>query len=333
MENGRAVISVIMPAFNTASYINASIKSLAEQNYFDFELILIDDGSSDSTVEQAGKILKNSKIPHKIIIQPHAGVGSARNRGLAEASGKYIFPLDSDDIIGNDCLSNLYKAAKSSDADMAFCGFDTVDEAGKIIKSYKNEFRYIKGILSGKDALLKMLRQQIWIFTGNVLIKNSILKENHVVYPENCSYGEDQEFTMKALFHSTKVVNVAQSLFRYVQRPNSSAKAPSLKKFEFIDAYYRLAGYLERNKADDYLIEYIYSNKIPGNVLNILINLARNGYPKDDFLSLAKSDKVKSELKNYRISFGNLTEIKYFIKYILYSISPRLLNVVSRFKD
>ena len=105
MEN-RGLVSVIVPVYNTENYIGRCINSILQQSYSFFELLLIDDGSSDDSgliVEEYAK--KDSRI--HVFHQVNAGVSAARNLGIKEAHGEYVTFIDSDDYINKDCLLNL----------------------------------------------------------------------------------------------------------------------------------------------------------------------------------------------------------------------------------
>lgn len=113
-------ISVIMPCYNCGEYISDAIDSVIKQTFHDWELIIIDDGSTDDSATIAYKYSqKNKRI--KIIRQENAGVISARNNGIRSARGKYIYPLDADDKIAPNCLDLLYKTISETNCAVAAC--------------------------------------------------------------------------------------------------------------------------------------------------------------------------------------------------------------------
>ena len=101
-------VSIIVPIYNTAKYLEACLNSIKNQTYENLEIILVDDGSTDNTLEIINDKLSASKINHKIIHQENKGVSSARNRGIAESCGDYIVFVDADDYILTDHLYHLY---------------------------------------------------------------------------------------------------------------------------------------------------------------------------------------------------------------------------------
>ena len=106
MENS---ISIIIPVYNIEKYISNSIKSIINQTDKDFEVIIIDDGSTDNSIAIAQKLLKNTNINYKIIKQKNSGVSAARNTGIKHSNSNYIYFLDGDDFIDNKTIEILKK--------------------------------------------------------------------------------------------------------------------------------------------------------------------------------------------------------------------------------
>lgn len=119
-------ISIIMPCYNAEKCIETSIDSIYRQTFKDFELIVVNDGSTDNSLA----ILKKLAESHpglRVIDQPNKGPGPARNRGIKEASGQFIAFLDSDDSWHTDCLSKLHQALQTDrDASIAYCGWQNI---------------------------------------------------------------------------------------------------------------------------------------------------------------------------------------------------------------
>lgn len=125
------LISVIMPCFNNSATIARSVSSALDQSYHNLEVILVDDGSTDNSREIAFDLHdKDSRL--KVVTQENQGPGPARNRGLKEARGEFVAFLDADDYWDTNCLGKLHAALVSSNADLAYCGWQNIgkDEAG-----------------------------------------------------------------------------------------------------------------------------------------------------------------------------------------------------------
>ena len=126
-----AKISIIVPVYNIEKYIEKSVESLVNQTYKNIEIILIDDGSTDSSPQICDK-LKKEDTRIKVIHQPNKGVSAARNAGLDAACGDYIGFCDGDDIADKDMFEFLYNLAVSDNADIAMCEVRLVFENGEV---------------------------------------------------------------------------------------------------------------------------------------------------------------------------------------------------------
>ena len=124
------LISVIMPCFNNAATITRSVSSALDQSYRNIEIILVDDGSTDNSIEIASDLHdKDSRL--KVVTQSNQGSGPARNHGLMEAHGEFVAFLDSDDCWDANCLARLHAGLVRSGADLAYCGWQNIGKDGK----------------------------------------------------------------------------------------------------------------------------------------------------------------------------------------------------------
>ena len=122
-----AKVSIITPVYNVEACIERNIKSIINQTCSDFELLLIDDGSQDRSIDIAKELLEKTELNYRIITQENAGVSAARNRGIKEASGEYITFLDSDDYFEDTFIEKMYNKAKETSCDVVFCDYSEVD--------------------------------------------------------------------------------------------------------------------------------------------------------------------------------------------------------------
>ena len=126
-------VSIIMPAYNAQGFIEETISSVIAQTYADWELLVIDDCSSDSTYETVRDIAKRESRIKLIKNEKNMGVADTRNRGFALCSGKYVALLDSDDIWFADKLERQIALAEETGADIIYCSYKMVDENGRAI--------------------------------------------------------------------------------------------------------------------------------------------------------------------------------------------------------
>ena len=128
-------VSIIVPVYNTERFLNRCIDSVLAQTYSDWELLLVDDGSTDSSGSICDEYAtQDSRI--RVFHKENGGVSSARNLGLDYARGEWITFVDSDDYIAPDMIEKLYETQKRNNADITVCGYRWVDKEGKNLKSF-----------------------------------------------------------------------------------------------------------------------------------------------------------------------------------------------------
>lgn len=207
------MISVIIPIYNVAPYLDICISSVISQSYNDFELILVDDGSTDGSSEKCddwGK--KDDRIV--IVHQRNAGVSVARNNGIKKAKGEYIVFVDSDDWVTCDYLLSMINAPS---ADLVISGinrkYEHHSELDKIYQPKKAD-SLILGILA-VDIFVDLNRKFLVFGPTAKLYKTSVIKDNHIRFPLNCSLGEDLEFNYEYLHHIRTISCVEQANYYY----------------------------------------------------------------------------------------------------------------------
>ena len=150
-------VSVIVPVYNSGKYIEKTIISICEQDFSNYEIIFINDGTQDESMEIVASTLAKFKIPYLIINQKNAGMSAAKNAGLKVAKGEYICFIDSDDIIDKLYLSKLYTLAKNKSLSVCFCDFEDVYEKNRL-----GSANYDKGntIINRNNLLLNFLKRK-----------------------------------------------------------------------------------------------------------------------------------------------------------------------------
>ncbi len=313
-------ISIIVPVYNLEGYISATLNSIINQSDREFELIVIDDGSTDNSYNIARDLLEGSKLSdYKIIKKENGGVSSARNLGLDSAKGEYVIFIDGDDIITSDLVMSV-RDSLSKKYDLVFWGFDYIDEDKTVIKDYFSQYSISNGeIISGEKILEANLINKIKICTGSIAIKKKILINNNINYYDGCVNGEDQEFTQKLLCKTDTCVGIRKSLTKYVLRQGSITQSHNIRRFDSIYALGRMFEYLEKNSSakiqlivndlkgerivNNYLgnvnnsIRYLYKNKnLNNNGVNVLFNEIAVEYPDIEY-DINKILKYDTRLK------------------------------------
>lgn len=203
-------ISVIVPAYNASKYIEKCIQSVLNQDYNNFELIVINDGSTDNTLKILNKLSeKDNRI--KIFNQENSGVSSARNLGLQKAVGKYITFLDSDDSLLENALSSFISEINDN-VDFVICSTREIKLSTMEVllkrKSFNNKDE-IKSNFLDFDTYIR----RPW---AN-LYRKSIIDNYNIKFPIDISFGEDHIFNLEYLKHTEKAVVISDKIvYNYI---------------------------------------------------------------------------------------------------------------------
>lgn len=227
-------ISVIVPVYNTAQYLERCLDSLLRQTLSDIEIICIDDGSNDNSLEVLEKIKKSNPTSNLQIIKlENQGVSRARNAGMKVAQGEYIGFVDSDDWIDLDFFEKLYNTAKKYDADIACTDFIREHpKARKIRLNITEEKVYTTP--ESKFLVCKTHREGcIW----NKIYRTELLRGIKLEFIPDMYY-EDRDFTTRALYYANKLVTVPNTYYHYFVNPKSIVKKGGNK---FQDEHYILS--------------------------------------------------------------------------------------------
>lgn len=201
-------ISVIIPIFNKGARLKQSIESVLRQSYQDFELILINDGSTDET-EQIMELYR-SKYPNKIrcFTYENKGVSFSRNYGISVSRGQYVSFLDADDYYHQMFLQETLQYCNKNQCDVVLTKhYKNFLSSGKSVKS--------KMALNSNDILKDFILGKIDVNTNSWLIKKSILIDHAIYFKENLTYGEDMLFFIEVLLHAKKTGYILKELTFY----------------------------------------------------------------------------------------------------------------------
>jgi glycosyltransferase involved in cell wall biosynthesis len=229
-------ISIIVPVFNLEHLLPKCIDSILDQSFKDFELILVNDGSTDKSDEICDQYAnKDQRI--KVIHKQNGGVSSARNAGLEAAKGKYIGFVDSDDYINKHMYEILYNKAIKYSSDIVICGYEEVYE-GQYHTTDKLESNNVNKHFNNVDALKQMYLNKLLYITfvvpWNKLYKRSLFQD--VKYKVRNIY-DDETVIHKVLYNSTKITYTDSRLYYYTQRDGSQMNSSfHIKRFDKVYA-------------------------------------------------------------------------------------------------
>lgn len=229
-------ITVIIPIYKVRAYIEASVKSLCEQTYKDFDVILVDDGGNDGSVPVAQEILERASIRHKVCAvydragkAKNCGLSAARNLGLQAAQGRWLICLDADDYF-HPSMFQLYRSAMESypRADFIFCDYLYVTTESKI--SYPPISPTVREI--SLPALARaFFERKIPVVVPTILLRAEHVREKKLLYPEDCRYSEDFYYIWMLLMQSElQGVHIENKLYYYLLHENSIMSSSSFEK-------------------------------------------------------------------------------------------------------
>lgn len=234
-----------MPVYNVEKYLSKALESVQNQTFKNFELIIVNDGSTDGSVKIIEKFCSKNKN-FKLVNQENQGPSAARNNGIKESTGEYIGFMDSDDYLEPEFLELLYKAATENDADIACCNFNMYYPA-KNLKIYM-PFTSLPGVYSKTKALRKLILDiGVHYFVWNKLSKRSLFFDNNLTFDE--MYFEDIATSPKMFYYADKIVFLGKALYNYTSRDSSILHSMNVVKInDFIRALGVIRNFLENEK-------------------------------------------------------------------------------------
>lgn len=214
--------SIIIPLYNAEKYISETIQSVLDQTYQNWELIIVDDGSVDSSSEIVTNFLNDKRI--RIYHQKNSGVSSARNNGFSRAIGEYITFLDADDVWFKNNIEDKVSCLKTNAVDAVYSKYDTINENSKSVSVSLNKAIYP----TLKDILLH--RGNYSTAPSGLVIKSEVLKKIGG-FDTNLSNNADQDIWIRILANNYKIVLLEKSLWKYrIHANNMSNNIALLEK-------------------------------------------------------------------------------------------------------
>ena len=319
------LVSVIIPIYNSEETIKKCIESITKQTYKQLEILCINDGSTDSTLNILNKYSKNEKRI-KIINQDNSGVSIARNNGIQQSTGEYIIFVDSDDWLELNYVEKMVNAIKKEKVDVVRCSYY---KEYKTYSEKENMFELSNKKLTGKEINKTNVqnhflynKQSINNYIVLLIIKSSIIK-NTIEFDKDLYMMEDALFYQQ-LFHNINSIFFYDNALYHVNKSNISATR-DITKIEknligILETSKKISSFLEKEK-----IEF-FSKKLNSCHLNIIIfyleKILKQKELKNILTKLYENDK-------FIIMLNNL-EISYFKKYrrtLVYFLKKHYINL------
>ena len=216
------LISVIVPIYNTEKYLVECVESIRKQTYSNIEIILVDDGSTDASIEICdGFAEKDSRV--RVFHKKNEGVAVARNFGIQQSNGQYVVIVDSDDVAVDKMIEVLYTQIKENDADIAVGNYYIYDESDGNFYYYITEADYCVEVLSPQELIDRQAGAWKWNSTAFMLTTFKLYKK--VLFDDvSFTHGrrfDDEASTHRLFLRSKKTVFVNDNVYLYRRRSGS----------------------------------------------------------------------------------------------------------------
>ncbi len=315
------LVSVIIPVYNAENSLDKCIRSILVQTYTNIEIIIINDGSTDTSGRICDQYAK-SDDRITVIHQKNSGVSVSRNRGLGVSKGYYIQFIDADDYIENNMVEKLVCAIQN-DADLVISGYRYIYKKAKAVNIVERNPR--TGMYDRNEFLLDFGKLYSGGFTNSVCNKmyiSRIIKKENISFPEEVSMGEDLIFNLGYFGHCTKVTIIDNLLYNYVKNGNPHSLTAKYKENLFENQkmlYLKVKSFLScndlYNQANKKAIGIVYTNGIISSLNNIFhLNCTLTPKERMETIKQITSDSsVVENIEYFRLGSIQMRIIGYFI--------------------
>jgi len=300
-------ISIIVPVYNVEEYLDKCISSILNQTFKDFELILVNDGSSDRSGEICDRYAINDNRV-KLIHKDNSGQATSRNIGLKISNADLIGFVDSDDSIEPDMYELLYESYLKYDSDISIIGVKEVDKSGKCLSEYVPQ----------NITLSEILKRA---YPCNKLFKRELFFNNNLFFKDN-RYYEDLELIPKLYVNSRKIKVISKVGYVYLKRANSTTSGRDKKILDNLWAYTEIKQYLYDQGLYD-----LYSEEFKKGV----------AYFKTYFINLLYDYPTTFIMENFKVINNDFNKIggiekKEYVVFFSKHINFKVRECGSRFK-
>ena len=324
----KPLVSIVIPMYQAEYTIMKTVDSIIQQTYPNIEIILVNDGSTDNTINICNKLV-NQFPTIMLITQDNKGVSTARNNGITHMTGDYVLFLDSDDTLDSNAIDFLVEKAVSTDVDVVYFDFTRVTSNSTVISSANmDEGKYITS--QSGSFFLEMIRTDIANNIGTKLFKSSIIKEKLVSYNEKYMICEDLMFCIDFMSHSSSFYYLKNSLYNYnIQSSNSLMSSYKLNNYAAtMEMFGKLKIYLELH--DSYKKnENLYFNLLMDRTIPLISNEYMNGYFKTNIINTVISNQEFQEAKKY-VNTSNISTSSRIIYGLVWKKQSKHLDILYR---
>ncbi|WP_298111458.1 glycosyltransferase [uncultured Bacteroides sp.] len=308
----KPLLSIIIPCYNSARFINDIIDMLYDQGLDECELILVDDGSEDDTLEILNQFIDNEKV--FVIHQENQGVSMARNHGLAAATGRYIYFLDSDDSLVDNTLTHFKKVLHEHQSCQMFAFGYEMRENSVLKKQYL--FPAFDGKeWNGRVLIQNFLNKRFCIHICSSIYERDFLLKNNLSFRKGLHIGEDVLFLLQALLAADKIFYSLRTCFIYQVRNDSAMQGYKS---------YSEKQYLSHTVLREYLLPIGAKDKSLSNYINFFLLFSYIS----NLRYYLRSD-CKSRFLNYQfLRDGSIRYKSNYTGNLLYWIAMKIMMII-----
>lgn len=307
-------LSIIIPVYNNESYLRPTLQSVLAQTYPDFEVLAVDDGSTDGSLAICQEFAQKDRRL-RIIHKENGGVSSARNRGIEEAVGKYIAFVDGDDCIDPKMYTTMITILQDTGADLVDC---------RVIKESQYMPRpYEKGDVEVSDHPLEYLSKKGYFIDSSL---NKVYRRDFIGrtrFDEGISYSEDKLFVTELIFKAKKMALVSNVFYHYIQHGDSLSWQDTAAVWQ---GNFQVHQQIYQRMLDAHITGPVLNSAFRGYVRSIiaLLRYAIKYRQEDEYNRILKQYKpvLKQFLRTTPMSFGKKLE------YVTYTTSYGLASLV-----
>lgn len=321
-------ISIIVPIYNVEKYLERCVESILNQTFEDFEIILVNDGSTDKSGDICDRLkFKDYRI--KVVHKENGGVSSARNKGLEISNGEFITFIDPDDYIELDALGYIYNLSKDNNAEIGVYKMNTFKiQELKNINKYKNNVEEFR-IYEGDEIIKEYIYNETFLHSVcNKIYSRSLISKINLKFICDIRYAEDALFNYNILSNCNRLVYSNLRKYNYCINNGSVVNSVTEKRLDILKAQKQIY-FLLKNKYNKYT--EVILNQYANSSILIVLDIARESMilKKIDILKKVKNTlkKDKDILKDLKIN-----NFKQKIYFKILKISPLLLALVYKIK-
>ena len=308
----KPLLTVVIPVYNVEKYLNRCLESILIQGWKNYDIILVDDGSTDRSPQICDDYVKAYDFI-SVIHKETGGLSEARNTGLSQAKGEYIYFPDSDDWLEPDTFIALAEALESQKFDIISFNREFVKGEEDVIISDPVETQ----VFNGKDAFVHMLKHSyITGFANDKIYRKSLFVDHDILFPKG-KYYEDLGTNYKLFLSAKKVYATNQKYYHYlIDNPDSITQSWNEKKFRDMFEFYKEVFYSDfvrsqLNQEELHISQLYYVNGLT----HILASLYKAKLHKH-YGEI--TSEVKQELEKNKMTYSEVKFIPNRIKYLLY---------------